>query len=388
MGHQIIYFSQKSKNNYETDSSKYFIEGIDFFNSSIVNRALMIPRFFYSYEAKKKLEQLILNEQPDIAHVHLYKGTLTSSILTVLKNKRIPTILTLHDYGLLCPHNLFIDGKNNICERCVGSTALNCIVHKCNHSSYPLSTISAIEFIFNNKFFSFNKYFNKIITVSNFALNKHMSAFSEFSDKFIQLFNFYPDLINTPISSKKGEYCLFYSRLSVEKGAITLLKAWSKIDKNIKLKIAGTGSQMETLKKITAEEKLTNIEFLGHIESVELNENIKNASFIIVPSEWYENNPLTVIEAYANGKPVIASDVGGLPEIIVDGKTGYLFKMGEVEALSKTITKAAKITPGEYEVMSANARNFAEKNFDEKKHYNRLLEIYDEAIINEKEKYA
>ena len=346
------------------------------------------PRFFYSTEAKNKLAQLILNEKPDIAHIHLYKGTLTPSILSALKNDRIPTILTLHDYGLLCPHNLFVDGKNQICERCVGRTPFNCIVNKCNHSSYPLSTVSAIEFIFNKTFFSFDKYFNEIITVSNFALDKHMGALSEFSGKFVHLYNFYPDLTNTPVISLKGEYCLFYSRLTKEKGAITLLKAWGKIDKDIKLKIAGTGSEMEALKKIKAAEKLTNVEFLGHIESFELNENIKNASFIIVPSEWYENNPLTVIEAYANGKPVITSNAGGLPEIVIDGKTGFLFKMGDVEALSKTITKATQITQAEYSVMSINARNFAEDNFNENKHYDRLMQIYNEAILKEKENYA
>lgn len=388
MGHQVIYFSQKSKSNHETSSSKYFIEGIDYFNSSIVNRTLLIPRFFYSFEAKNKLEKLIINEKPDITHIHLYKGTLTPSILKTLKKYRVPTILTLHDYGLLCPHNLFIDGKNQICERCVGSTAFNCIIHKCNHSSYALSSVSAVEFIFNNTFFSFDKYFNKIITVSNFALDKHMGAFSEFSDKFTHLYNFYPDLINTPINSIKGGYCLFYSRLSKEKGAITLLKAWCKINKDIKLKIAGTGPEMEALKKIKAEEKLTNVEFLGHIEGYVLDENIKNASFIIVPSEWYENNPLTVIEAYANGKPVITSNAGGLPEIVIDNKTGFLFEMGNSASLSEAILKADNLSTKEYELFSQNARNFAEENFNEKKHYDRLMQIYSEAILKEKENYA
>jgi glycosyltransferase involved in cell wall biosynthesis len=387
-GHQVIYFSQNSKNNYKTDSSKYFIEGIDFFDKSIVNRALSTPRFFYSTEAKNKLDKLLVNEKPDIAHIHLYKGTLTPSILKSLSSFSIPIILTLHDFGLLCPHNLFLDGKNNICERCVGGSTINCIIHKCNHNNIVLSTISAMEFNFNKYFFSFEKYFSKIIAVSSFAYLKHVNAFPDRTSIFTHLYNFYKTG-DQPFSFYKREnYFLYYGRLSSEKGLDVLLRAWGKIDIEIKLKIAGTGSDIAELLRIKEDLGLKNVEFVGHTEGQKLIEIINKAAFIIVPSVLYENNPLTVIEAYSQGKPVIASNVGGLPEIVLDGKTGFLFEMGNAGALSEAIIKAGKLSNGEYELFSKNARNFAEEKFNEEEHYEKLMEIYQEAVFSKRKNYA
>jgi glycosyltransferase involved in cell wall biosynthesis len=387
-GHQVIYFSQKSKNNYKTDSSKYFIEGIDFFEKSMVNRALSTPRFFYSTEAKNKLDNLLVNEKPDIAHIHLYKGTLTPSILKSLSSFSIPIILTLHDFGLLCPHNLFLDGKNKICERCVGGSTLNCIIHKCNHNNIILSTISALEFNFNKYFFSFEKYFSKIITVSNFAYLKHLKAFPERASIFTQLFNFYKESDQSFSLNKRGNYFLYYGRLSREKGINNLLNVWKGLNRDLHLKIVGTGEQLQNLTNLKDQENLSNVEISGHIEGERLDELIRNSSFIIVPSEWYENNPLTVIEAYSQGKPVIASNVGGLPEIVLDGITGFLFEMGNSNALSEAITKANNLSNSEYESFSKNARNFTEEKFNEEKHYKRLMEIYQEAVFSRRNNYA
>lgn len=388
MGHQVIYFSQKSKNNYKTDSSKYFIEGIDFFDKSFITRALSTPRFFYSTEAKNKLDKLLVDEKPYIAHIHLYKGTLTPSILKSLRSFSIPIILTLHDFGMLCPHNLFLDGKNKICERCAGGSTLNCIIHKCNHNNIILSTISAMEFNFNKYFFSFEKYFSKIIAVSNFAYIKHVNAFPDRASIFTQLYNFYKESAQPFSLNKRGDYFLYYGRLSSEKGLDILLDAWSKVNINTKLKIAGIGSDIAELLRIKEKQGLSNVDFIGHTEGQKLIEIINNAAFIIVPSILYENNPLTVIEAYSQGKPVIASNVGGLPEIVQDGKTGFLFEMGNADALSEAIIKADKLSNDGYELFSQNARNFAEEKFNEQEHYKRLMEIYQEAVFSKRNNYA
>jgi glycosyltransferase involved in cell wall biosynthesis len=189
-------------------------------------------------------------------------------------------------------------------------------------------------------------------------------------------------LKETPVNNRKGDYFLFYSRLSKEKGANTLLGTWSNLDTSIKLKIAGTGTETETLIDYKQKHKLNNVEFLGHVEGIKLTELIYNASFVIVPSEWYENNPLTVIESYAYGKPVIASDIGGLPEIVVDNKTGYLFKMKDEKGLTQTINKANDLNEREYSELSFNARKFAETCFNEESHLSSLIKIYKEAINN------
>ena len=386
MGHEVVYFSQKSTRNYPSEYTKYFIDEVKFFELSLFDKIKNIPRFLYSKQASSNLSKLLDKEKPDIAHIHLFKGTLTSSILSQLKKKEIPVVLTLHDYGLLCPHNLFIDGAGKICEKCIGGSAINCIVNKCNRNNYAISTVSTIEYYFNDIFFNYKKYISQFIFVSKFAIKLHLNALPGIKNNSIQLYNFFPALDKTRTNPIKGKYFFYYSRLSKEKGAVTLLKAWSKVGRDIQLRIAGTGSEIDVLKRIKEEEKLDNVEFLGHIEGEKLNDNIKNASFILIPSEWYENNPLTVIESYAYGKPVIASRIGGLPEIITEGETGYLFEMGNIESLKSIIQRSSELSLEDYEIMSKNARKFAETNFEETSHYKKLNAIYTEVISSFGEK--
>jgi len=384
-GHDVFYFSQESDKNINANSNDYFVKETNYFDKSFWSKINSIPRFFYSNESKNKLSKLIDDVKPDLAHIHLYKGVLTPSILQVLKTNDVPVIITLHDYGLLCPHNLLLDGKMNICTRCINGSALNCITNKCNRNNLMLSTISSLEFIFHKTFFPFDNYFDKIIAVSKFGQSIHQKSKSLF-DKIIHLYNFYPDLNQTEINTKKGNYILYFGRLSAEKGVETLFDAWLMKERKSQLKIVGTGELYEELNKKSIGN--STIEMLGFKSGDELNTLIKEASFIIVPSEWYENNPLTIIEAYANGKPVIGSNVGGIPEIINDGDTGFLFDMGSVNDLSDKITNAEKIDEQEYYRLSTNARKFADEHFSEESHYNSLLSIYKEVIISKKKEKA
>jgi len=378
-GHEVYYFSQKSKKNIYTTTSKYFIKETNYFEKSFLGKFFLIPRFFFSLEAKKKISQLLNDLQPDVAHVHLYKADLTPSILQILKKNKVPVLITLHDYGMLCPHNLMLDGKMNICNRCVHGSALNCIIHKCNRNNLIFSCLSSFEYIFQKKFFPFEKYFNKIIAVSKFGQKLHNES-GIFRRKVDHLYNFYPNLVNTEINSKKGTYFLFFGRLSGEKGIETLFSAWLRKVRNSILKVVGTGELFDVLNKMASGN--LGIEILGFKSGSELNILIREASFIIVPSECYENNPLTIIEAYANGKPVIGSKIGGVPEIIDEGNTGYLFEMKSVRELSEKIDLAEAVDENEYARLSNNARKFAERHFNPMTHYDRLIEIYQQAIIN------
>jgi glycosyltransferase involved in cell wall biosynthesis len=380
-GHDVLYFSQKNDKNETTNSNDYFIKETNYFDKSLINKIYSIPRFFYSDESKRQLSKLINELKPDLAHIHLYKGTLTPSILEVLKINKVPIIISLHDYGLLCPHNLMLDGKMNICTRCVSGSALNCISNKCNRNNLLLSTISSLEYIFHKAFFPFDKYFDKIIAVSKFGQQMHQKSKGLF-DKIVHLYNFYPNMNQTKINSNKGNYILYFGRLSAEKGIKTLFSAWLQQKRKSKLKVVGTGDLFNELNSIST--KNDSIEMLGFKSGEELNSLIREASFIIVPSEWYENNPLTIIEAYANGKPVIGSNVGGIPEIINDGITGLLFEMGSVKDLSEKITKAEAINEQDYYRLSTNARKFADEYFSEESHYSSLLSIYEEVIESKK----
>jgi glycosyltransferase involved in cell wall biosynthesis len=377
-GHEVYYFSQENDNNLNSNTSKYFIKKTDYFGKNIIGKILSVPRFFYSAESKKNISSLLKNINPDIAHIHLYKADLTSSILLELRKYKIPIIISLHDYGLLCPHNLMLDGKLNICHKCINGSAFNCIINKCNRNNFVLSSLSSLEFIFHEAFFPFDNYFDQIIAVSKFGQNLHQKS-GKFNKRIEQLYNFYPDIEKTIPEPKKGSYFLFFGRLSKEKGVKTLFSAWLSKERNSVLKVVGTGEMYSELKQMTSNSE---IDMLGYKSGMELNNLIKNASFIIVPSEWYENNPLTIIEAYANGKPVIGANIGGIPEIIEDGNTGYLFEMKSITDLSMKIEIADSIDKKEYTRLSKNARIFSEKYFNPEDHYNSLFKIYNNTISN------
>lgn len=378
-GHDVFYFSSKSEKNYPVNTENFFVKPIDFFNRSLLSRAISFPRFLYSKEAKNKLGYLIKDCKPEIAHIHTYKGTLTPSILEVLKSLSIPIVISLHDYGFLCPHNLMLNGKMEICEKCVSGSSFNCFINKCNRNSSILSLVSTLEFIYHNSFYPYQKYFNKVIAVSKFGQLLHNKS-KKLNIKVQHLYNFFPNLQNTQINNSLGEYFLFFGRLSKEKGTKTLINAWTKQSRKSILKIVGTGELFNEL--YTQSRSYDSIEILGFKHGRELNDLIYNASFIIVPSEWYENNPLAIIESYAMGKPVIGANVGGIPEIIKDGETGFLFEMKNADDLSDKISFAEDISEEAYRRMSESARLFAEVHFNPDLHYNELIKIYQETIEN------
>jgi len=378
-GHDVAYFSTKSEYNYPAPYSEYFVRDIDALKLNFFEQFLFMPRKLYSWEANRNLKKVIDRFEPDLAHIHLYKGGLTAAILPVLRRKKIPAVITLHDYSLLCPRNIMIDGKGNICERCLTMTRLNCIYHRCNRKNLYYSIVNYLEFVLNNDIFKPKNYFNRIICVSKFNYLKH-SLHPLFRDRFLHLYNFYPLLSQSNPKTEKGSYFLFYGRLAPEKGVMTLINTWKRLGKEVQLKIIGEGGMSAMIKDEIKNSNLTNIEFLGFRKGEELFSYIREASFILVPSEWYENNPLTIIEAYSSGKPVIGSNIGGIPELIIEEKTGYLFRMGDSMELEAKINKAMQLTENEYLEMSETAYRFACDKFSEKTHYRDLLNIYREVI--------
>jgi glycosyltransferase involved in cell wall biosynthesis len=378
-GHDVAYFSTKSQYNYPSPYSEFFVRDIDALKLNFIEQLLFMPRKLYSWEANRKLKKVIDHFEPDLAHIHLYKGGLTAAILPVLRRKNIPTVITLHDYSLLCPRNIMIDGNGNICERCLTMTRLNCIYHRCNRKNLYYSIVNYLEFVLNNDILKPNNYFDRIICVSKFNYQKH-SSHPLFRDRFLHLYNFYPLLSQSNPNTEKGSYFLFYGRLAPEKGVMTLINTWKRLGKEVHLKIIGEGVMSAMIKDEIKNNNLTNIEFLGFRKGEELFSYIRDASFVLVPSEWYENNPLTIVEAYSSGKPVIGSNIGGIPELIIEEKTGYLFSMGDSIELETKINKAMQLTESEYLEMSETAYRFACDKFSEKTHYRDLLNIYREVI--------
>jgi glycosyltransferase involved in cell wall biosynthesis len=377
MGHQVVFFSLLDNNNIATDSQRYFIEKKVDAKGSVLNKALNFKQYFSNKQSAERIEELIVNEKPDIAHIHLFIGGLTPSILPVLKKYKIPVVYTAHDYRLVCPAYTFLNGDGEICEECRGKEFYHCIKNKCAKNSTIDSTIMSLEMYYRNIYYNPGKFIDGFIYVSNFAKEKHIEYFQSLkTKKSIVLYNFTTGIKNT---KTKKKYFLFFGRLSHEKGLNTLISAFSKL-KSCELIIAGDGPEMKKIELTLNKNEISNIKCIGFVQGETLTELIANAYFVVVPSEWYENNPMTIVEAYRFGTPVIGANIGGIPEIINEGETGFLFESRDVESLTNAIQKAKSLSDSDYLKMCSNAINFSFENFNEEVHYKKLIDFYSEVI--------
>ena len=379
-GHDVIYFTLKWADNHPSPFSKYFPESKETRRGSLRQVRNMI-NYFYHFEAAKKIERLILDERPDIAHIHLMWGQITPSIFPILRKYGIPILFTVHDYRIVCPAYTFRDGSGQICEDCQGKYFYKCIENKCCKNSYVLSAMMAAEQYFRNTFLNPAQYIDGFIYVSRFAKSKLEEYMPALRNKpNIVLYNLADRIsqeINKTVSQNK--YFLFFGRLSYEKGIKTLIMAFKDCPHS-NLKIVGTGPLERELKDFVRTHNIANIEFLGYKSGIELENIVRNAYFIVVPSEWYENNPMTIIEGYAVGTPVIGSDIGGIPEIVVEDKTGYLFSPGNVNELVNVVNTCESLSIERYNDFQQNALNFATANFNRERYYPLLMNFYKQFV--------
>lgn len=375
-GHCVVYFTLKWKENNHSPYSKYFPESKET-RKGPLKQVKNLVNYFYHFEAARKMEQLIEDEHPDIAHIHLLWGQITPSIFPVLKRHHIPILFTVHDYRIVCPAYTFRDGNGHICEACKGKYFYKCFTHTCTKGSRLMSAVMAAEQYFRNWFFNPARYIDGFIYVSNFARDiqeKYMPALKV--KKKITLYNFSISIVEQPKQMPENKYFLFFGRLSYEKGVKTLLSAFSHLPE-CRLKVVGTGPLEAGLKQFKEDKGLKNIEFLGYKRGKELTELVKNAFFVIVPSEWYENNPMTIIEAYSVGTPVIGARIGGIPEIVADGVTGYQFESGNVQDLAARIQTADRLDGEEYIALSRGAITFAREHLSVESYYPKLVRFYE-----------
>lgn len=353
-GHEVVDFSMTHPNNLPSLYSDYFVSEVDFNQSqSFLKKIKMAFRILYSFEAKRKLEALIKKEKPDVAHLHNIYHQLSPSVISVLKKYRIPIVMTLHDYKLICPNYLlFVDGK--VCERCKKHKYYQATIHKCVKKSFWRSLVVVLE-----AYFQPYKKVDCFIAPSRFMKNKCVE-FGVPENKikyFWHFFNFNSG------ENKIGGYLIYFGRLSEEKGISVLLKAIA--DTNIKLKIVGAGPVKSS----------KNVEWLGYKTGEELKNLIDGSLAVIVPSIWYENASASVFEAMALAKPVIASDIGGLGEIVQDKITGLLFKAGDSHDLAEKI----KLLADNSELagkLGQNASQWAKNMADPERHYQELMVVY------------
>lgn len=378
-GHEVIYFTLKWEENNPSPYSKYFPESKETRKGPLKQVKNMV-NYFYHFEAAQKMEQLLKQEKPDIAHIHLMWGQITPSIFPVLKRHNIPIVFTVHDYRIVCPAYTFRDGSGRICEDCAGKHFYKCFTHTCTKDSKVMSAVMAAEQYFRNAFFHPLKYIDGFMYVSNFAREIHEKYMPTIKHKkHITLYNFSTSIASKPKLMPTEKYYLFFGRLSYEKGIQTLFDAFSDLP-TLKLKVVGTGPLEKDLKKMKSDKHLENIEFLGYKRGKELVDLVSGAYAVIVPSEWYENNPMTIIESYSVATPVIGARIGGIPEIIRDGQSGYIFESGNAENLKSKVLVMDTLNEAQYSTLSQGAIDFAHENLSVDSYWKKLIDFYQEFV--------
>ena len=374
--HQVAFFSMFDNRNLSCPQSRYFINHIDYETpvKNVKQKIRQSLKILYSLEAKEKIEKLVSDYQIDVAHLHNVYHQISPSILDVFAKNRIPTAMTLHDYKLVCPsYRMLADGKP--CEKCKNGKYFWCFLKKCTKGSYAKSLLNVVEMYLHHKILQIYDKIDVFISPSMF-LKKKLKEIG-FKKEIVHLPNFIDARDYMPKYSFDEKTICYFGRLSEEKGLFTLLNAVKGID--VELKIIGDGPIKENLKSKVKTEKLDNVGFLEHKSGRELKNEIRTCMAVVLPSEWYENNPKTVLEAFALGKPVIGARIGGIPELVKDGRTGLTFEPGNSDDLRSKIESLLK-NPGQITEIGKKARKFVEESLNPEEHYRQLMKIYQLAM--------
>ena len=355
-GHKVAVFAMDYPENIETPWEQYFPQNM--------SKLMAFTRPFGSAEVKAKFNKLLDDFKPEIVHLNNIHTHLSPIIAELAHNRGIKVVWTLHDYKLLCPRYDCLRNGDDICELCFNEDKSSCKTYKCMKGSTLASLIGYKEATTWNRR-RLEKCTDVFICPSKFMAQK-MAQGGFNSKKLVSLCNFIDiDKCKKDTYEKENYYC-YVGRLSHEKGVKTLIKAAQKLP--YKLVIIGGGPLSDELKNETTN---TNIEFVGYKQWDEIKEIVSKARFSVIPSECYENNPLSVIEAQCLGTPVLGARIGGIPELIENNVTGMIFENRNVNDLTSKLEAMWQHTFDYKEIALTS-----QKRYNSESYYQNILKIY------------
>lgn len=368
-GHDVEYFGLEHKDNIVSNSAGAYVSHQDFNEGTRKN--LTAPfKIIYSQEARKKLRSVLENFRPDVVHLNNIQFHLTPSIILEIEkyrkktNRKVKIIYTTHDYQLICPSHGLFDSDLNICEKCLGGNYTHCVRTKCHKNSRAKSLLAMLD-AYYWKFSKAYSYVDAFVCPSKFLKGK-LDTQKRFADRTVVIHNFIDK--QTALDTEKKDYVLEFGHLSCDKGTLTLLEVAKKLPE-VHFVFAGFGSAVESIMEVP------NAEYVGFKTGDELKNLIAQAAVSICPTEIFENCPYSVIESQIYGTPVIGSQMGGIPELIQEGKTGLIFKAGNADDLAEKL-KYLLYTEGVLQEFTHNCKNVEFETPDT--YYEKLIKIYGE----------
>lgn len=359
-GHRVAFFSMQHPQNFPSEWSEFFPSNVDFQAGGISSKLKAAGRIFGAGEVRSRFLKLVDRFKPDVLHLNNIHSQLSPVIGELAHQKGIKVVWTLHDYKLVCPNYICLkSGKP--CEECLQWGAFPALRNRCMKGSLPASLLAFMESVYWNRERLIN---NTDYFVAPSSFMKQIMVRGGFPKAQVKVI---PNFMNRDFSGKsetKSDYYCYVGRLSGEKGVQTLLDAAKELP--YRLFIVGTGPLKDSLPDTCG-----HIRFLGFKEWNELKPIVSRARFVVVPSEWYENNPFSVIETHCLGTPVLGANIGGIPELIDAPANGMLFEPGNKEEL-KTKIETMYNASFDYDNISTQAI----RRFSAETYYDEIIKLY------------
>ena len=374
-GHEVIFWGMDHPDNPSYPFTDLFVFQVDYDGGGgLYSKAKTAMKILYSFEARKKMAALLKKIKPDLVHLNNFAHQIGPAVLDEIKKHGIPTVMTMRDYKMVCPtYSMLCSGK--ICEKCKNGRFYHCGINRCTKGSLFKSMVNVVEMYLHHRVLHIYDKIDHYISPSRFLKNKvgEMGLKGEVA--------YLPNCVDVggfePGYEWQERSIVYVGRLSHEKGVKTLIDA-VKSFKGVRLKIIGDGPLKADLEEKVKNENIGNVVFLGYRTGQDLHDQIRNSMFLAIPSEWYENNPRTVIEAFALGKPVVGARIGGIPELVRDWENGLTHTSGDVNDLREKINLMLD-NSDKIPEMGKAAREYVEQELNSETHYERLMEIYGRA---------
>ncbi len=374
-GHAVIPFCARHPENKPTPYEEYFVKYMDFSGKSGWGLK-HFGRMLYSLEARSKLKKQVDKERIDVAHIHSIYHQISPSVLSVLKKKGIPIVMTVHDYKLVCP-NYSLYSQGFPCTRCKKRAYWNAVRYRCVKGSYWAGLAAAMEMGFHGFVGFYEKYVDVFIVPSEFV-RKVLIDFG-YSESKIRVIPHFAIPGQENFSKQRGPESkvtfLYLGSLSEEKGILDWVNAFVGLQEKAILRIAGTGPLEEVLKDKIRKQNLGHIELMGRKTGKDLEKEIQESDVIAVPSRVWETFGLVVLEAYAWAKPVIVSSSGALPELVEKGKTGWIYEALNPVSLKETLFQVLN-EKDKIPKMGKEGIWRLRKNFSKESHMEALEKVY------------
>ena len=396
MGYEVAYFSMRHPDNLPCKWDMYFVTQREYNNVKSPFKAVRDGMaLIYSPEAKRNFQALCEEFRPDVVHLNNVHRQITLSILDApyLRENKVPVFYTAHDYVTVCPGYLMLDGDGRVCDACLEDGHYrHCIENRCVKGSRAKSALAAMEASFNRAHKS-NRRIDRVIAPSRFMRSKLIEGGWP-EDKVVFLQNFADDAIleraanaGADATDRENPYLLFFGRLSVEKGVDTLLRAFDaalpNLPQDMRLIVVGDGPDAADFKALASSLGCASrIEFAGYQTGEALQSYVEGASLAISSSRWRENMPYSIVEAFAAGTPVIGTNIGGIPELVDEGKTGFICEPGDVQSMADAISRGvnAFLEQPAYAKLQHSCRSYVLENCSREKFMNDLVNLYKESI--------